>query len=436
MNSNVDIWTFKYQPQTFDDVILNDDIRKKLSKAMVEVPNLMLVGPAGVGKGTFTHVFLKQTGLDYLWVNCSDETSIDNVRTKVKSFATSLGITPLKVVILNECLEENEEIIIGTTDNQRPVSMKSLPNGEFDIVSYNIERGCLENDKAIVVSDKVDELYEIELDDGRKIKATSEHPFLVRRNSEELFVKLKDLTNDDKLMSLNKNSKIKNIKQIGKGRVINIQVNKNHTFITKNGIITHNCDYLSVPAQAMMRDLMEQVQKITRFILMCNYGNKVIPELQSRCQVIEMGNPPLKDIAKFVMTILKQERVSVDKVEVIIDTVKKLYPDIRSTINTLQLNSSNGHITSVKLENTNSVYEKILKLAINTDLDGIRKEIRSNSINYVDLYSYMFDNVDKMKNPGDAIIEISEALYRDSMVAVKEINLIGCILKLLKKGCL
>lgn len=200
--NKTDIWTFKYEPQFFENMVLNDDTRKKLGKVFTEVPNLMLVGPAGVGKGTFTHIFLKQTGLDYLWVNCSDETSIDNIRTKVKSFATSLGITPLKIVVLNECLEENEEIMIGTTDNQKPVPMKSLPDGEFDIVSYNVENNCLENDKASIISDKIDDIYEIELEDGRKVKATGDHPFFVRRNGGELFVKLKDLTNDDEIITL------------------------------------------------------------------------------------------------------------------------------------------------------------------------------------------------------------------------------------------
>jgi DNA polymerase III delta prime subunit len=296
INHKQDIWTFKHEPISFDDMVLNDDVRGKLSKALKEVPNLMLVGPAGVGKGTFTHIFLKETGLDYLWVNASDETSIDNIRTKVKSFATSLGITPLKIVVLNEA------------------------------------------------------------------------------------------------------------------------------------------DFISVPGQAMLRDLMEQVQKITRFILMCNYGHKVIPELQSRCQVVELSSPPLKEVAKFAMTILKKEKVKIDNVEKVLDVVKKLYPDIRSIINTLQLNTIDGKITNIKLSNASGIYNKILEMVKERDLDGIRKTLRSNTINYNELYQYFFDNVGDMKSPGDAIIEVADALYRDSIVAIKEINFIGFIMKLIKKG--
>jgi len=70
------------------------------------------------------------------------------------------------------------------------------------------------------------------------------------------------------------------------------------------------------------------------------------------------------------------------------------------------------------------------------DLDGIRKTLRSNTTNYTELYQYIFDNVGDLKSPGDAIIETADAMYRDSLVAIKEINFIGYILKLVKKGCI
>lgn len=296
--NKTDIWCFQHEPDNIEDMVLNDDVRDKLNNIINQSLNVTLVGPAGVGKGTFTHIFLKQSGFDYIWVNCSDETSVENMRTKVKSFATALGTSKLKMVVLNEA------------------------------------------------------------------------------------------------------------------------------------------DYLSPNAMAMLRDLIEQVHSITRFILMCNYGHKLLPEITSRCPIVEMGSPPLKDIAKFVMGVLKKENVKIEKLETIIETIKKLYPDIRTTLNTLQLNTIDGKISSVKFQIASELYKNIFDLVKKQDLDGIRKTLRSNTTNYTELYQYIFDNVGDLKSPGDAIIETADAMYRDSLVAIKEINFIGYILKLVKKGCI
>jgi DNA polymerase III delta prime subunit len=295
MNST-EIWTFRYEPKTFQEMILSEDMRSVLGKVIKEMPNIMLVGNAGVGKGTFTNILLKETKLDYMKINCSDETSVDAMRTKVKSFATALGITPLKIVILNEM------------------------------------------------------------------------------------------------------------------------------------------DFLSGSAQAMLRDLMESVHGITRFILQCNYGHKVIPELQSRCQVIELNGPPMKDIGAHCLKILKAENITVKNKAAISETIKRLYPDIRKIINTLQMNSINNVLDTVKIEEVNQVYSDILKYIKAGDLDEIRKSLRSNAINYPELYSYMYENAGEFKSPGDAILAIGEHLYRDSIIAIKEINFMAFVVEMIKRG--
>jgi DNA polymerase III delta prime subunit len=95
------MWEFKYAPQTLNEMVLSDELRPKLEKTIKEVPNLLLYGSAGVGKSTFTKVFLNETGLDYMWVNASDKTGIDYVRDDIKAFAYAGG-ADLKVVVLNE----------------------------------------------------------------------------------------------------------------------------------------------------------------------------------------------------------------------------------------------------------------------------------------------------------------------------------------------
>ena len=296
--SKSDIWTFIHEPKEFKDLILNKDIKPKLKKALKEVPNLLLYGKPGVGKGTFTHMLLRKTCYDYLWVNASDDTGIDTMRDKIKSFATSMGITPLKVVVLNEA--------------------DSLSSGQQG-------------------------------------------------------------------------------------------------------------------AQKMLRQLMEDVQKITRFILLANYEHLFIPEIKSRCQVIEMSNPPGGEIYKLCEKILKSERVKYDK-KTLINIVKKCYPDIRSTIWGIQGNTINNVLKSDIISRSEEVFKEILEMIKNGDLDSLRKLLRSNVIDYIGLYGFLFDNAGEFKSPGDAIIEIGEHLYRNDSMAIKEINLIHMAVKMMKGG--
>ena len=103
MNIRKNIWVYKYQPETFQDIILNDEIKPKLNKAVTELPNLLLYGKAGLGKGCFANVLIKKDNIDYMWINASDESGIDVVRSKIRPFATAMCMKDMKVVVLNEC---------------------------------------------------------------------------------------------------------------------------------------------------------------------------------------------------------------------------------------------------------------------------------------------------------------------------------------------
>lgn len=196
-------------------------------------------------------------------------------------------------------------------------------------------------------------------------------------------------------------------------------------------------DYLSQNAQAILRQIMEEYCEVTKFILTCNYEHKIIPALRSRCQVFKFKAFDKNDIAEYVATILLAESVKFDLTH--IDAYIAVgYPDIRKIINLLQQNT----IDSI-LEEPKSIEDGDYKFTL-LDLLEIDKweEIRRLLCNNVgieewpDIYKFLYQNISehgkfkKKKIWEEAIIIISEYLYRNEQVADREINFAACAIKL------
>jgi hypothetical protein len=84
------------------------------------------------------------------------------------------------------------------------------------------------------------------------------------------------------------------------------------------------------------------------------------------------------------------------------------------------------------MDNINSIHDEILKAMKNGDINEIRKILRSNSIIYTELYQYLFESVGDFNDPGNAIILIGEHLYRDAICAIKEINFVTMVVKMMR----
>lgn len=198
-------------------------------------------------------------------------------------------------------------------------------------------------------------------------------------------------------------------------------------------VYLNECERLSNDAMEILRSLIEEVHDFTRFILVANDISGLHEAILSRCQLINFSMPDAKGIAKYVINILKKENVSYDdevKVE-IIKLVKSLYPDIRRIIGTIQASVVNGKI--LRISNTsNELLNELVTKTLEFDIEGVREILRQNSIRYVELYTMLFEQIDKFAHPGDAIIEIGEALYRDKFVANKEINYLAMMCKIMK----
>ena len=99
------IWNEKYRPTSLDTYIGNEHLKSKVS-IFIETndpPHLLFYGRAGTGKTTLSKIITKSIDCEYLYINASDENSVDTVRDKVKGFASTLGFQSLKVIILDEC---------------------------------------------------------------------------------------------------------------------------------------------------------------------------------------------------------------------------------------------------------------------------------------------------------------------------------------------
>ena len=205
-DKNKYVWVFKHSPEKFDDLILLNSLIPKFKKIIEtkSLPDLLLYGPPGLGKTSLVNVLKNELDLDMLYINGSIDNSIDIIRGMVSDF-TRRSSDRQKCVFIDECLEENEEIRIGSVDNWESIKLKDLPkNTYFPVVSLNINEEKLENDLGIIHIEREAELYEVELDDGRKIQVTNNHPFLIKDENNNIIEKtIKDgLKETDEILSI------------------------------------------------------------------------------------------------------------------------------------------------------------------------------------------------------------------------------------------
>lgn len=141
---------------------------------------MIFSGSAGVGKTTVAKAIAKELNADVLYLNMSNETGIDVVRNQIVQFASTASFEGnMKIVIGDECLSEHEKIRVGSVDCWQALSLKDMVRDTpYPVVSFNIETKTFENDIAYIASDRDDDLYEVQLDDGSLIVANSKHPFI------------------------------------------------------------------------------------------------------------------------------------------------------------------------------------------------------------------------------------------------------------------
>lgn len=192
------LWVEQYRPTSLDTFIGNESLKSKIGK-MIEsgdVPHLLLSGPAGTGKTTIAKMIVKNIECDYLYINASDENNIDTVRNKIKSFASSMGFKPIKVIILDECLDENTLVYVLRDGLIQSIEIKDL-NDTTDLVkSWNVKLNRVEWMPFRLFDKGIQETLEIELENGEVVICTPDHKWYVEdSNGDPLVVKASQLSN-------------------------------------------------------------------------------------------------------------------------------------------------------------------------------------------------------------------------------------------------
>lgn len=455
----LNLWFEKYRPQNLDDCILTtkmkDIFRGYIDKK--EVPNLMLTGLQGTGKTTLAKVIVKELGAEMLFIDCSTESGKQMVQEQVVPFASTISMgnndVP-KFILCDECIEEHETVRIGTINSWKDVPINQLEiDNEYPVVSFNMETQTLENDTAILVTDKEDDLYEITFFGNNKLVCNEHHPFVIKDESGNIVIKkLKDFKPKDrcffvadiddgachKLLSY-----ILSVKKLDKkGRVMDIQVAKNHTFITSNGLVTHNCDGLLPAAQKSLRPIIERFAITTRFIFTANYAEKIIPALKSRCACFDFAmnkkeQPQLmKAIYNRCKYILDDNNISYDKKPLML-FIGKWYPDFRRIINELQSYATGyGEINEGILSagTNNDIADQLYPLILAKDFKKC-KEWLVNSVDspediFAGLYNKMNDYIKPELQPTFIIILAQYQEY-SSHVMNQNINTLALLTELI-----
>ena len=301
------LWVEKYRPMTLDTYIGNEHLKSKISRYLEEgdLPHLLFYGRAGTGKTTLAKLLVNNIECDHLYINASDENSVDTVRNKVRSFASTIGFKDMKVIILDEC------------------------------------------------------------------------------------------------------------------------------------------DYITPNAQAALRNLMETFSKHTRFILTCNYVERIVDPIQSRCQPFQIVPPSRKEVASHLYNILHEEGVDF-QIDDVATLVNGGYPDIRRIINFAQRQVVDGKL-SIEQDNLVAIdlninvfcsqLVNVLKTQSKKDaFVTIRKMLADNKISdFADLFRLLYDEVDNYGkgHVAESILTIAKYQLSDAQVVDKEINAMAMLIELL-----
>ena len=210
-------------------------------------------------------------------------------------------------------------------------------------------------------------------------------------------------------------------------------------------LILDEADYLNPQStQPALRGFMEEFHKNCGFILTCNYKNRLIEPLHSRCSVIDFTIPKSEkpslasEFMKRMIFILQNENVEYDK-KVLVEVIQRHFPDWRRILNELQRYSVSGRIDAGILVDMAEInIKELMKFMKEKEFTNVRKWVVNNlDMDSVRLYRSIYDSLytflDHSTIP-HVVIVLAEYQHKSAFSADQEINLLACLTEIMARG--
>ncbi len=196
-------------------------------------------------------------------------------------------------------------------------------------------------------------------------------------------------------------------------------------------VILDEADFLTIQAQASLRNIIETFSRTTRFIMTCNFVERIIDPLQSRCHVLKIVPPTKKDVARHLAWVLDQEKIRYEMQD-LVPLINQYYPDLRKCINTIQLSTIDNDLKLDQsiLVSSNYIDKVINELSNKANFKTVRQIIADANVDDFDeLFKSLYTKASKYLpgKEGTATILINEHQYKSNFRIDKEINIMSLI---------